>query len=208
MSIINVNEIGPISVGSTLTLSSGSTLRLPTGSRIVGTDTGSFHAPGSIVQTVYLRSDTRTTYAANNSGDGTTMSALGITITPKSATNRLICQWMINGEIHHDNVFLIHRDGALITTAGEEGRNSVSNNRWVGYAAAFYDQNEDSTPSNWMIMYSQIAGSLNSRTYAPAVRSSSSGNYTFYLNRCVNVNAGADAFENMVSTAIIYEVAV
>jgi len=208
MSIINVNEIGPISVGSTLTLSSGSTLRLPTGSRIVGTDTGSFHAPGSIVQTVYLRSDTLTSYASNNSGDGTTMSALGITITPKSATNRLICQWMINGEIHHDNVFLIHRDGALITTAGEEGRNSVSNNRWVGYAAAVYDGNDTaSTPCNWTLTYSQIAGSTTARTYAPATRSSGPTNYTFYLNRTVN-SAGVDYHENMVSTAIIYEVAV
>lgn len=208
MSIINVNEIGPISVGSTLTLSSGSTLRLPTGSRIVGTDTGSFHAPGSIVQTVFLRTDTLTSYASNNSGDGTTVSALGITITPKSATNRLICQWMVNGEVHNDTVFLIHRDSALITTAGEEGRNSVSNSRWVGYVAGVYDGNDNSsTPCNWTLTYSQIAGSTTARTYAPATRSSSSGNQTFFLNRVVS-GAGQDSYENMVSTAIIYEVAV
>ena len=208
MSIINVNEIGPISVGSTLTLSSGSTLRLPTGSRIVGTDTGSFHAPGSIVQTVFLRTDTLTSYASNNSGDGTTVAALGITITPKSATNRLICQWMVNGEMGHDNVFLIHRDGALITTAGEEGRNSLSNSRWVGYVAGVYDGNDTSTtPCNWTLTYSQIAGSTTARTYAPATRSSSASNQTFFLNRVVS-GAGQDSYENMVSTAIIYEVAV
>ena len=186
----------------------GTSVRVPTDNKLVGLDVGSIYAPGMIVQTVYLRTDTRTTYASNNSGNGTTVSALGMTIVPKNPNNRIIVQWMINGELHQDNVILIHRDGALITTAGEEGRNSVSNNRWVGYAAAFYDQNEDSTPSNWMIMYSQIAGSLNSRTYAPAVRSSSGTNYTFYLNRCVNANAGADAYENMVSTGVIFEVAV
>lgn len=186
----------------------GTSVRVPTNNKLVGLDVGSIYAPGMIVQTVYLRTDTRTTYASNNSGNGTTVSALEMTIVPKNPNNRIIVQWMINGELHQDNVILIHRDGALITTAGEEGRNSVSNNRWVGYAAAFYDQNEDSTPSNWMIMYSQIAGSLNSRTYAPAVRSSSGTNYTFYLNRCVNANAGADAYENMVSTGVIFEVAV
>ena len=162
---------------------------------------------GSIIQTVYVRSDTRTSYASNNSGDGTTISPLGLTITPTNANNRIICQWMINGELHQDNVFLIHRDGALITTAGEEGRNSVSNNRWSGYASAFYDQNESSTPSNWVIMYSQIAGSTASRTYAPAVRGSGASSYTFYLNRTVSGD-GADNNENMVSTGVLYEVVV
>jgi hypothetical protein len=166
------------------------------------------NSSGSIVQTIFVRSNTRTTYSSATTGNGTTISELNMTITPTNANNRIICQWMINGELHQDNVILIHRDGALITTPGEEGRNSVSNSRWVGYAAAFYDQNEDSTPSNWNIMYSQIAGTTASRTYAPAVRSSSATAYTFYLNRCVNANAGADSFENMVSTGIIYEVVV
>ena len=165
------------------------------------------NSTGSIIQTVYVRSDSRALYSSNNTGDGNPINPLALTITPSNANNRIICQWMINGELHQDNVFLIHRDGALITTAGEEGRNNVSNNRWSGYASGFYDQNEDSTPSNWVIMYSQIAGSTASRTYAPAVRSSSSGTYTFYLNRTVgSTDAGQDAYERMVSTGVLYEV--
>ncbi len=164
---------------------------------------------GSVVQTIFVRSNARTTYSSAASGDGTTITDLNMSITPTNASNRIICQWMINGEVHWDNVFLIHRDGALITTAGEEGRNSVSNSRWVGYASGFYDQNEDSTPSNWIIMYSQIAGTTASRTYAPAVRSSSATAYTFYLNRTVgSTDAGQDVYERMVSTGIIYEVVV
>jgi hypothetical protein len=184
----------------------GTSVRIPTGNSLVGLDVGSIYAPGMIVQTVYLRSDTRTTYASNNSGNGTTVSALGMTIVPKNANNRIIVQWMVNGELHQDNVFLIHRDGSLITTSGEEGKNNLSNNRYDGYVSAFYDQNESSTPSNWMIMYSQIAGSTSSRTYAPAVRSSSGTNYTFYLNR--TVSDSGDAFERMVSSGVIFEVAV
>ena len=164
---------------------------------------------GSIVQTVYARTDARTFYTSLISGNGTTVTDLNISITPRSATNRLIVQWMINAELHQDNVILIHRDGALITTAGEEGRNSISNNRWVGYASAFYDQNEDSTPSNWLIQYSQIAGSTAARTYAPAVRSSSGTQYTLALNRTIgSAGGGQDFYENMVSTAVIYEVLV
>ena len=165
------------------------------------------NSSGSVVQTIYTRSDTRNTYASGVSGDGTTITDLNISITPTNANNRLICQWMINGELHQDNVFLIHRDGALITTAGEEGRNSTSNNRWVGYASAYYDTDENSTQSNWVIMYSQIAGSTASRTYAPAVRGSGATAYTFALNRTLG-SIGADNFENTVSTGIIYEVVV
>lgn len=162
---------------------------------------------GNIVQVVYARTDARSTYASNTTGDGTTITDLNISITPTNANNRLICQWMINCEANENNVILIHRNGALITTAGEEGRNSVSNNRWVGYNASRYDANDSSTPDNIFVSYSQIAGSTTSRTYAPAVRAAGSINLTFYLNRCV-ANDGADNVENMVSTAVIYEVVV
>lgn len=167
------------------------------------------NSSGSIVQTVYVRTDARSTYSSVGSGDGNTINDLNISITPTNANSRIICQWMINGELHQDNVFVIHRNGVLVTTAGEEGRNSVSNNRWVGYASAYYDQNEDSTPSNWVIMYSQIAGSTAPRTYAPAVRGSGPTSYTFYLNRTVAAaDGGQDNYERMVSTGIIYEVVV
>ena len=43
------------------------------------------NSTGSIIQTVYVRSDAFTTYAAATSGDGTTISPLGLTITPTSS---------------------------------------------------------------------------------------------------------------------------
>jgi hypothetical protein len=162
---------------------------------------------GNIVQVVYARTDARNTYASAVTGDGTTITDLNISITPTNANNRLICQWMINCEVHWDNVFLIHRDGALITTPGEEGRNNVSNNRWVGYVAPSYDIDNNTTPTNLFVTYSQIAGSTTSRTYAPAIRASGSAPYTLFLNR-VLASAGTEFNENMVSTAVIYEVVV
>jgi hypothetical protein len=164
--------------------------------------------PGSIIQTVYVRTDVRTTYASNNSGNGVTITDLNLTITPRLSTSRLIMQWMINGELHQDNTLLIHRNGSLITDTGATGYNSViGNTRPSGYATGFYDQNEDSTPSNWFIQYSIIAGSTSSVTYAPAVRGSGASNYTFAINRTLN-GASQDNYESMVSTGVCWEVAV
>jgi hypothetical protein len=164
---------------------------------------------GNIIQTVYVRSDAFTTYSAATSGDGTTISALSASITPISATNRIICKWMICGEVGGDSntVWLIHRNGALITTAGEEGRNSVSNNRWVGFAPTPYDVDFASTPFSLGIQYSQIAGTTSTITYSPAIRASSATATTFYLNRPIS-STGADSYENTVSTCVLYEVVV
>jgi hypothetical protein len=165
---------------------------------------------GSIIQTVFVRTDERLSYSAITTGDGNTMLPLGLTITPRSIGSRLICQWMINGEVHQDVVILMHRNNSLITTAGEQGYNQLTGNiRWSGLASGFYDRNEDSTPSNFKITYSQISDSLEPRTYCPAVRSSSTGVYTFHLNRTISVgDLGQDAYERMVSMGVIYEVAV
>lgn len=163
--------------------------------------------PGMIIQTVTKRVDTRTTYSSATSGNGTTVTDLGITIAPLYATSNLIIQWIINGELSHDNVFLIHRDGAIINTIGEEGYNSLAGNqRWSGYCTGFYDADDNSTPANWNIMYTCTAASVTSRTYAPAVRSSTATAYTFALNRTLG-NGPDNYFESMVSFAIAYEVA-
>lgn len=192
MSNLTVGSIGGLAVNNNV-------ITIPSGHNL--------HYPGSVVQVATIRSDARTTYSSSTSGDGTTVSELNLTITPKFSTSLLVCQWMISGEMHQDNVFLIHRDGALVTTTGQTGYNStVGNSRWSGYTSAFYDQNEDSTPSNWFIQYFATANSTASTTIAPGVRSSSSGNYTLALNRTIN-NLTQNAHESMVSTGMIMEIA-
>lgn len=162
---------------------------------------------GTIVQTVFTRTDAFTLYAANNSGNGTTIVDLNITITPKNPNNRLIMYWNINCEVHYDTVFLIHRNNSLILDNGEQGLNANSTARNYGYIPSAYDLNDQSTtPSNYLIIYSQLAGSTATRTYSPAIRSSGSVNYTLYLNRTI-FSTGQDGIENMVSSGVIYEVA-
>jgi hypothetical protein len=165
------------------------------------------YAPGSVVQVQTVRSDARVTFAMAASGDGTTVTPLNLSITPKFVNSRLIMQWMINGESQQDGTFLIHKNGSLITTAGETGYNAESGNvRWSGIASGFYDQNEATTPSNWFIQYSCIAGSTSSQVFAPATRTSQGTALTFFLNRTFE-NLGSDARETLVSTGTIWEIA-
>lgn len=163
--------------------------------------------PGRVLQTQWRRSNVQTTYAGAASGNGTTISELAISITPRSASSLLICSWMIVHEINTNSVFVMHRDGALITTSGYEGYNSVTGNlRYSGVAGAMYDNNDSSTPSHVYIQYAVPATVTTSTTIAPAIRASGATAVTLYLNRSV-ANAGADDVEIGVSMGVIWEIA-
>lgn len=113
---------------------------------------------------------------------------------------------MITGELHQDNVFLVHRDGSLITSSPTGYNGQVGNARYSGMMAAFYDQNEDSTPSTWRLHYLDDGLlSTATRTYAPAVRGSGPTAYTFFLNRTVNASTG-DNYEQSISFGIAMEI--
>jgi hypothetical protein len=116
---------------------------------------------------------------------------------------------MINGEMQHDTVFTINRDGAMVTTAGYEGFNTQAGGfvPWSGIITGKYDRNVDSTLNNWFLQYWVPAGSTNITTLYPTVRSSSYGsNQTLYLNRTA-ANQGQDSYEVSVSTGYIMEIA-
>lgn len=177
----------------------------PSGGAI--TASSDVYSPGMVIQTVTVRTDARNTYSVANSGDGQPVGDLNLYITPKYSSSLLIMQWMINGESHYDTSWLIHKEGFLITTPGYEGYNSQGgNNRWSGVLISKYDNNYNSTPSNLFLQFAYPAVDTSFQKFAPAVRSSSSGTTTFYLNRTL-ASAGADEYENSVSSGIIWEVA-
>jgi len=126
------------------------------------------------------------TYSSANSGNGTTMNELSLTISPKSANSILIMEWMITGESGNNNGFVIHKNGSLITTAGQEGYNNVSGNvRHSTLHPVFYDNNNESTASNNRLTYQCIAGTTSAITFAPAIRGSGATANTYYLNRVI-----------------------
>lgn len=191
MSVLQVNQLqAPADNGNVITMVNGSV----------------FDYPGRVVQVQHIRSDTMSMYTSLTTGNGTTIFGLNIPFKPKFSNSLLIIEWMVNCELHQDNVFLIHKNGSLITTSGYEGyNNQAGNQRWSGYVSAMYDADESTTPGNFYILYSEIAGSTDFRTYAPAVRGSGGSQYTFYLNR--TISAPGDNNEFGVSTGTIMEIA-
>jgi hypothetical protein len=172
------------------------------------TSESNIYLPGSCVQIATVRSDNRTTYNAPNSGGGTTITDLNLSIAPKNANSTLLITWMISGEANENVNFLVHRNGALITDTNYEGFNNMAGNTTLqsGYTTSWYDTDVSSTPATFYIRYQIPAGNTSSRTYAPAVRSSSNGgSYTFYLNRPVNA-LGQESYENGISNGIVMEI--
>jgi hypothetical protein len=168
---------------------------------------GQIYLPGSVVQVQTVRSDARVTFASNASGGATGITQLNLAITPKFANSKLIMQWMINAEIHENNVFVIHKNGSLITTAGETGYNSEAGNaRWSGVVSAIYDADVLSTIENYFIQYSCVSGSTETQTFAPAIKGSSPNNYTLFFNR-TGAQLGQDNYENTISNGTIWEIA-
>lgn len=167
-----------------------------------------FHQSGSVIQTVWSRTDSLTSYSSAASGNGAQI-APTVTIVPKFASSIILVTWMINGEFSTaawENVFLIWKNNALITTAGYEGYNSLGgNNRWSGFVGGQYDTNAASTPENYRIQYWAPAGSTESQVYGVAVRSATGTAHVFYLNR--TVTAPQDNHEVQISTAMAQEIA-
>jgi len=164
-----------------------------------------FSSPSGIIQTVYKRTDARYTYTAATTPTGTPIGELGITITPKKSNSLLLMKWMINGELYQDSVFVLFEDGVLIQQPGYVGYNSnLGNEVRSGIMAARYDQDENSTMSNWFLCFTIPANSINTRTYMPAIRGTST--WTFALNRTIG-RSGEDGYENAVSAGYIMEIA-
>jgi hypothetical protein len=165
---------------------------------------GPVYSPGMPVQCISENVHDIVTYAANTTGRFIT--PLDIVITPKFSNSKIHLQWSTNGEVHHDNVFRIYRDGNLIGY----NTNIDSNNRWNGVSVAgIYDRNESSTPCNITITWVDTPQTTNTITYQIYVQSSSTGSYPYYLNRTyAGSDTGQDAYERMVSCKSVMEVAV
>jgi hypothetical protein len=192
---------------STVTLT---TIAAPAGGAVTLASGTLLRSPGMVVQTIYARSDARSSYSSPNSGNGVTVTDLNLVITPRFASSLLIMQWMINAEWNSNawnNVFVIHKNGALITDDFYQGYNRFGgNSRWSGFTAGMYDNNSDSTMSNYFLQYAIPAIEIVQQTFSPAVRSGDASNYTFFLNRCAG-STGADNYEVAVSSGVIWEVA-
>lgn len=155
---------------------------------------------GKVIQTITVRSDSRSTWSAPNSGNGTAVTPLRLTITPTRSDSWIWLRWTIFYEMYHDSVFLVQENGNLIGFNTQRG-----NARWSGILTPLYDNDYSTTPQNSTINWFVRANSTSSRFYDLAVRSSSGGNFTLALNRCLN-SAGTDGQEVGVSFGFAREI--
>jgi hypothetical protein len=157
---------------------------------------------GAIVQRTFVQTRTQATYAAPVTGNGTSIAALQITITPQKAGNIIILEYMIANELHWDTVYTITRNDVLLPDA-----TNASNNRWAGINGNNYESagNQSSTPVLDTITFTDTNSLATASTYRILVRSSNATARTYYLNRTVS-SAGADNNEAGVSTVIATEI--
>lgn len=179
---------------------------LPTGHKIIGADVGSIVAPGMVIQTAYLRTDTVTVYtftsAAGDAVSAQDLSALDIVFTPKLATSKVLLQYMISGDSgDSDWMFLLRRNGTLI------GQNTGGSQRWYGMANSGNMAN-GSKPETWSFFYLDSPASVAALTYKVQQGASGSGalSKSFSLNRAFTV-APQSQFEAGISQVLIQEIA-
>jgi hypothetical protein len=164
---------------------------------------GEFVHPGTILQFANIRVDAQATYTGTGSGNGTEISLLNQTITPRRADSKLMIYWEIWGEVHWDGTIVVWKNGSIMTN----GYNTVSgNNRWSGYSGFNYDPDFSTTPTRMPITFIDTPGTTASTTYSLAYRSANADNRIFYLNRSAS-SSGSDNNEVGVSMGYIMEIA-
>ena len=122
MSIINVNEIGPVTTGGSVSVTAGADLNIQTGSKIVGSDAASIYAPGMVVQVVQSTAGTFGTISvsayANNLNNLVQVPGYYIDITTKVANSKIRVEFksaMYGPNQQHHYVDLKRRIGSSST---------------------------------------------------------------------------------------------
>ena len=188
-----------ITGGGLNTLSNNSTITIDDNTALVSRATGTVIDAGStILQTVFLRYDQRTTWSAPVSAS-TIVSDLNLSITPMFATSRILITYMLSFEVHHDTVFRLGRNNVELV------RNNTDGGRWSGWANPGYDQDTDSTPKTTIYMHIDSPATTSTITYNLMVGSSSAAAYTLCMNRNVG-NVGSDDRETGISYVMLQEI--
>ena len=122
MSIINVNEIGPVTTGGSVSVTAGADLNIQTGSKIVGSDAASIYAPGMVVQVVQSTIGTHGSISvnayANNLANLVQVPNYYVDITTKVANSKIRVEFksaMYGTNQQHHYVDLRRRIGSSST---------------------------------------------------------------------------------------------
>lgn len=170
----------------------------------IGAITGFPFFSGMTVQTILNRVDTRTSYTTV--GQEILLAALDTNITPKFASSIILCEFQICGESNQSSQsgFRVYKNNSKVTTAGYESYNNSAGAGDVKYsiiAPYAFDNNNSTTPAVITFMYYDAPSVTTQVTYTPVfVRTLSTAENTFYLNRTVNSNG---AYDNEVGVSFV-----
>ena len=161
------------------------------------------YVPGQTIQTVWRKFQGVQTYNSYNDNTSRPISGLDITITLKRANSKVLLQWWIFYEAHHDITFQAIRGGSVIGFNSE-----VGNVRYSGMGAADYEHSHDqnSTPTYQNHTWIDTPGSVGPHTYQIGSRSSTGGNYDIRMNR--SWNGPTDSHEVGISWCVVEGIAV
>jgi len=173
-------------------------IRYPTAGTVILPTVGT---TGTVASVNMLQTRTQGDFVANPTGNGTIVTPLNITFTPKQAGNKVILEFTVNGEGSHEVGWIVTRNDVNLpdTTDG-------SNNMWAVITAGSYDNDISTTPNTRSIRILDLNTLSVETTYKVLVRSSySSGTYTYRLNRA-HGSAGADYAESLLSVVTATEI--
>lgn len=165
---------------------------------------GSIVAPGGMVlQTVYRRVDTKSTWSFTTATTpGTRITDLDTTITPRFSNSRILINFSITYEVHWDTVFKLFRIVSGVPT--EIGTNTTDSNYWSGIWVNSYDNNNDSTARTESFFFIDEPNTLLPVTYSLMIQSAGVGASFLSLNRTI-ASLGQASYEVGISQVILQE---
>lgn len=197
---------GTLTVPTLQGVGTGNIISVPSGHVIKGVDSGSIVQPGSIIQTVYVRTDVKAVYTiptsvTGTSGNSVSIDELNVSITPKYNTSKILLTYSICCEVDQDTIFYLSRNFSDI------GRNTTDSGLWSGLGVMPYDNNNSSTPAVVTFFYLDSPATTNNRLYRFEVqRTDTSASQLFNLNRSF-ASAGQNNYEVGISQVLVQEIA-
>lgn len=155
---------------------------------------------GSIIQTVYVRTDTRAQYTS-----GTRVTPLDVNITPNATSNLILVEWNINGHVDNNTAINILVNGNPYPSAFPPFGFSLNaltgyNNTLYGYTTPNYDGSANSTLQNTVVIFPLRAEGTNRLNIGIQFFG-----LNFFLNRTEN-GGNVDDYESSVSSVTAYEI--
>lgn len=201
--------------GDTLEPSLGSNITVPNGMGIevngnkighIGSDFGAFK--GNVVQCRVTRYDVRTSVTTGTGVSGVEITGLRVSITPKFINSMILCNFFVFGEgSTHNIIYIIYKNGSVPTGeyAGFNKESGLVNFSGIATTGDYDAGDYNSTPHNTMFPYHDFPGTTSETIYGVGIKSSNSGNSSYFINR--TVGTPQTSYETGVSFGIVWEIA-